>query len=182
MENDCKASWDYLRLISKHDGPTNMKLKYVFKVRSTLRWDTNSSFNCKFVVCFFRMSEFLADCAERIIVLGIVHRRVINRFVFPMTFYLKLRCQIFRIRLFFKCYLRFHKFLLWLGVSAHQVTTTKPQLLFKIISEFALEYRTTRERVIQQMQKKANHRERNKTRGKMITEVGWRIWGIILPV
>jgi hypothetical protein len=36
--------------------------------------------------------------------------------------------------------------------------------------------------VIQQMQKKANHRERNKTRGKMITEVGWRIWGIILPV
>ena len=72
---------------------------------------------------------------------------------------------------YFSFWNRFHKFLLWLGVSAHQVTTTKPQLLFKIISEFALEYRTTRERVIQQLQKKANHRERNKTRGKMITEV-----------
>lgn len=41
----------------------------------------------------------------------------------------------------------------------------------KIISEFALEYRTTRERVLQQKQKRANHRERNKTRGKMITDV-----------
>lgn len=56
-------------------------------------------------------------------------------------------------------------------IAAHQVSTTKPHTLFKIISEFALEYRTTRERVIQQMQKKASHRERNKTRGKMITEV-----------
>jgi len=67
--------------------------------------------------------------------------------------------------------IRFHKFLLWLGVSAHQVPTTKPHYLFKVVSEFALEYRTTRERVIQQLQKKANHRERNKTRGKLITEV-----------
>ncbi|XP_035702235.1 uncharacterized protein LOC110852042 isoform X2 [Folsomia candida] len=116
MENDCKTSWDHLRVIAKHDGPTNLKLK---------------------------LSEFLADCAERIIVLGMIHRRVLNRF---------------------------HKFLLWLGVAAHQVSTTKPHTLFKIISEFALEYRTTRERVIQQMQKKASHRERNKTRGKMITE------------
>jgi hypothetical protein len=39
------------------------------------------------------------------------------------------------------------------------------------VSEFALEYRTTRERVLQQLEKKANHRERNKTRGKMITDV-----------
>jgi len=44
-------------------------------------------------------------------------------------------------------------------------------MLFKTISEFALEYRTTRERVIQQLYKKSNYRERNKTRGKMITEV-----------
>lgn len=41
----------------------------------------------------------------------------------------------------------------------------------KILSEFALEYRTTRERVLQQKLKRANHRERNKTRGKMITDV-----------
>lgn len=28
MESDCKASWDHLKVIAKHDGPTNMKLKY----------------------------------------------------------------------------------------------------------------------------------------------------------
>ena len=39
----------------------------------------------------------------------------------------------------------------------------------KIIGEFSLEYRTTRERVIQ-MKKKENMRERSKTRGKLITE------------
>lgn len=41
----------------------------------------------------------------------------------------------------------------------------------KILSEFALEYRTTRDRVLQQKQKRADHRERNKTRGKMIVDV-----------
>lgn len=93
----------------------------------------------------FRMSDFLADCAERIIVLSIVHRRIINRF---------------------------HKFVLWLGIPLHRVQDSKPNEFCRIVSEFALEYRTTRERVIQQLEKKANHRERNKTRGKMITEVG----------
>ncbi|KAK1128236.1 FH1/FH2 domain-containing protein 3 [Melipona bicolor] len=118
LESECKASWDHLKLIAKHDGSTMMKVK---------------------------MSDFLADCAERIIVLGIVHRRIINRF---------------------------HKFVLWLGIPLHRVQDTKPNEFCRIVSEFALEYRTTRERVIQQLEKKANHRERNKTRGKMITEVG----------
>ncbi|XP_014470874.1 PREDICTED: FH1/FH2 domain-containing protein 3 isoform X1 [Dinoponera quadriceps] len=118
LESECKASWDHLKLIAKHDGSTMMKVK---------------------------MSDFLADCAERIIVLGIVHRRIINRF---------------------------RKFILWLGIPLHRVQDTKPNEFCRIVSEFALEYRTTRERVIQQLEKKANHRERNKTRGKMITEVG----------
>ncbi|CAH0547380.1 unnamed protein product [Brassicogethes aeneus] len=118
LESDCKASWDHLKLIAKHDGSTMMKVK---------------------------MSDFLADCAERIILLSIIHRRIINRF---------------------------HKFLLWLGVPLHQISDTKPNEFCRIISEFALEYRTTRERVLQQLEKKANHRERNKTRGKMITDTG----------
>lgn len=118
LESDCKASWDHLKLIAKHDGSTMMKVK---------------------------MSDFLSDCAERIILLGIVHRRIINRF---------------------------HKFLLWLGIPIHQISDTKPNEFCRIVSEFALEYRTTRERVLQQLEKKANHRERNKTRGKMITDVG----------
>ncbi|XP_058792186.1 FH1/FH2 domain-containing protein 3 isoform X2 [Phymastichus coffea] len=118
LESECKASWDHLKLIAKHDGSTMMKVK---------------------------MSDFLTDCAERIIVLSIVHRRIINRF---------------------------HKFILWLGIPLHRVQDTKPNEFCRIVSEFSLEYRTTRERVLQQLEKKANHRERNKTRGKMITEVG----------
>ncbi|XP_022165598.1 FH1/FH2 domain-containing protein 3 isoform X1 [Myzus persicae] len=118
VEQECRASFDHLKTISKHDGATAIKSK---------------------------MSEFLADCAERIVVLGKVHRRVVNRF---------------------------NKFCLWLGIPLHKVQLTKPNELCRIVSEFSLEYRTTRERVIQQLHKKASHRERNKTRGKMITEVG----------
>ena len=59
-------------------------------------------------------------------------------------------------------------------MAPHQLRDTRPHHFCKVVSEFALEYRTTRERVIQQLEKKANHRERNKTRGKMITDVsGW---------
>lgn len=62
--------------------------------------------------------------------------------------------------------------MLWLGVPQHRIAESRPNEICRIISEFALEFRTTRERVLQQMEKKANHRERNKTRGKMITDVG----------
>ncbi|XP_055702858.1 FH1/FH2 domain-containing protein 3 isoform X2 [Phlebotomus papatasi] len=118
LEQECKASWDRLKLISKHDCPPHLKQKLV---------------------------DFLADCAERIIILDIVHRRVINRY---------------------------RKFLMWLGIPQHRVAESKPNDFCRIVSEFALEYRTTRERVQQQIEKKANHRERNKTRGKMIIDVG----------
>ncbi|XP_037039668.1 FH1/FH2 domain-containing protein 3 isoform X4 [Bradysia coprophila] len=117
LEAECKASWDRLKLIAKHDCPPQLKQKMV---------------------------DFLADCAERIIILDIVHRRVINRY---------------------------RKFLLWLGVPQLRILESRPNEVCRIISEFALEYRTTRERVHQQMEKKANHRERNKTRGKMIIDV-----------
>lgn len=60
---------------------------------------------------------------------------------------------------------------MWLGVPLHSVAETKPSEFCRIISEFALEYRTTRERVQQQLEKKANHRERNKTRGKLIVDI-----------
>lgn len=118
METECKASWEHLKVVSKHDGSTTST-----KVK---------------------MSEFLAECAERIIVLGIVHRRVLNRF---------------------------KKLLAFLGMSSSAIKESKPNVLLKIVNEFALEYRTTRERVREQLEKKASHRERNKTRGKMITEV-----------
>lgn len=66
---------------------------------------------------------------------------------------------------------RYRKFLLWLGTPQHRVPEFRPNEFCRIVSEFALEYRTTRERVQQQFEKKASHRERNKTRGKMIIDV-----------
>lgn len=66
---------------------------------------------------------------------------------------------------------RFHSFLLYLGHPAYSVRDTSVHRFSKILSEFALEYRTTRDRVLQQKQKRADHRERNKTRGKMIVDV-----------
>ncbi|XP_064203978.1 FH1/FH2 domain-containing protein 3 isoform X5 [Anguilla rostrata] len=116
MERRCKASWDHLKVIAKHEMKPVLKQK---------------------------MSEFLKDCAERIIILKIVHRRIMNRF---------------------------HAFLLFLGHPAYGIREVSVHRFSKIVSEFALEYRTTRDRVLQQKQKRANHRERNKTRGKMITD------------
>uniref|UniRef100_A0A8C7ZNH3 Formin homology 2 domain containing 3b n=1 Tax=Oryzias sinensis TaxID=183150 RepID=A0A8C7ZNH3_9TELE len=118
MERRCRASWDHLKVISKYEMKAALKQK---------------------------MSDFLKDCAERIIILKIVHRRIINRF---------------------------HAFLVFLGHPIYAVREVSIHRFSKILSEFALEYRTTRERVLQQKQKRANHRERNKTRGKMITDVG----------
>uniref|UniRef100_A0A673BN63 Formin homology 2 domain containing 3a n=2 Tax=Sphaeramia orbicularis TaxID=375764 RepID=A0A673BN63_9TELE len=117
MERRCKASWDHLKVIAKHEMKPQLKQK---------------------------MSDFLKDCAERIIILKIVHRRIINRF---------------------------HSFLLYLGHPPYSVREISVHRFSKILSEFALEYRTTRDRVLQQKQKRADHRERNKTRGKMIMDV-----------
>ncbi|KAM3968464.1 FH1/FH2 domain-containing protein 3 [Aphomia sociella] len=118
LESDCKASWDHMKRIAKHDG------SQIFKTK---------------------INEFLTDAAERIILLSVIKKRVMNRYA---------------------------KFLLFLGVPPPDIPKTKPSEFLKVIAEFALEYRTTRERVLQQLEKRANHRERNKTRGKMIIDVG----------
>ncbi|CAC5419761.1 FH1/FH2 domain-containing protein 3,FH1/FH2 domain-containing protein 1 [Mytilus coruscus] len=89
------------------------------------------------------LSDFLADAAERIMILKIVHRRVCHRYT---------------------------KLLLYMGLPIHTAKDLKVNAFCKIVSEFSLEYRTTREKVIQQLQKRANQRERKKTRGKMIVD------------
>ncbi|XP_045545727.1 FH1/FH2 domain-containing protein 1 isoform X4 [Salmo salar] len=116
LERKCKTSWDNLKVMSKHETKAVLKNK---------------------------LTDFLKDCTERIIILKVVHRRIINRF---------------------------HSFLLYLGQPSYSVRDTKVTHFCKIISEFSLEYRTTRERVLTQKHKRATHRERTKTRGKMITE------------
>ena len=66
---------------------------------------------------------------------------------------------------------RFQKFLLYLGYAPQAARDAKVGVVCKVVAEFALEYRTTRDKVIQQREKKANNRERKKTRGKMIVDV-----------
>lgn len=116
LERRCKASWENLKLVAKHETKAALKN---------------------------RLTDFLKDCTQRIIILKVVHRRVINRF---------------------------HSFLLFLGQPSYSVRDVKVTSFCRIISEFALEYRTTRDRALTLRRKKAAHRERTKTRGKMITE------------
>ncbi|XP_036897420.1 FH1/FH2 domain-containing protein 1 isoform X3 [Sturnira hondurensis] len=91
-----------------------------------------------------RLTHFLAHCARRVAMLRVVHRRVCNRF---------------------------HAFLLYLGYTAQAAREVRIMQFCHTLREFALEYRTCRERVLQQQQKRATYRERNKTRGRMITEI-----------
>ncbi|NP_001361587.1 FH1/FH2 domain-containing protein 1 isoform 1 [Xenopus tropicalis] len=116
LEKRCRESWESLKVIAKHETKPGLKNK---------------------------MTEFLKSCTEKIVILKIVYRRILNRF---------------------------RSFLLYLGYTYSSARDTKITRFCKVISEFALEYRTTRERALQQKQKRAAYRERNKTRGRMITE------------
>ncbi|XP_036689450.1 FH1/FH2 domain-containing protein 1 isoform X1 [Balaenoptera musculus] len=90
-----------------------------------------------------RLTHFLSHCTRRVAMLRVVHRRVCNRF---------------------------HAFLLYLGYTAQAAREARVMQFCHTLREFALEYRTCRDRVLQQQQKRATYRERNKTRGRMITE------------
>uniref|UniRef100_H0Z621 Formin homology 2 domain containing 1 n=1 Tax=Taeniopygia guttata TaxID=59729 RepID=H0Z621_TAEGU len=116
LERRCRASWHNLKVIAKHETKPVLKTK---------------------------LTEFLKDSTQRIIVLKVVHRRVLNRF---------------------------HSFLLYLGYPASVAREVKVTSICKLLQEFALEYRTCRERVLLQQKKRAAHRERSKTRGRLITE------------
>ncbi|NWU51202.1 FHOD1 protein, partial [Dromas ardeola] len=116
LERRCRASWDNLKVIAKHETKPVLKSK---------------------------LTDFLKDSTQRIVVLKVVHRRVLNRF---------------------------HSFLLYLGYPVSTARDVKVTPICKLLREFALEYRTCRERVLQQQKKRAAHRERNKTRGRLITE------------
>ena len=67
--------------------------------------------------------------------------------------------------------IRYNKLLLYMGLPLHEAKEMRINQFCKVISEFALEYRTTRDKVLHMLEKKANQRERKKTRGKMIHEV-----------
>ncbi|XP_068164582.1 FH1/FH2 domain-containing protein 1 [Antennarius striatus] len=73
-----------------------------------------------------RLPKVLKECEERLKVLRAVHRRVINRF---------------------------HSFLLFLGYSKATVRETKAEDFCRIISNFSLEYRTTRQNILLQRER-----------------------------
>lgn len=56
LEKGCKAAMDNLRLVAKHETYTSQNLR-------------------------IKLSEFLSDCAERIVILKLVHQRMIHRSV-----------------------------------------------------------------------------------------------------
>uniref|UniRef100_A0A8C1UCX1 Formin homology 2 domain containing 1 n=1 Tax=Cyprinus carpio TaxID=7962 RepID=A0A8C1UCX1_CYPCA len=127
LERKCKASWDNLKVMAKHETKSNLKNK---------------------------MTEFLKDYThKKIIKLTVIHF-IIQHVKSKDTNFIWM----------------FHSFLLYLGQPSYSVRDTKVTQFCKIISEFALEYRTTQERVLTQKRKRAVHRERTKTRGKLITE------------
>ena len=61
---------------------------------------------------------------------------------------------------------RYLDFLTWMGIPVHFHSDYPVHKTCKILSEFALEYRTTRERVIQTMEKKKAAKERKRKERK----------------
>ena len=84
---------------------------------------------------YSRMPDFLSDAAERIMVMNAVHDKVQARYSESLD---------------------------WLGIPPHFRGDYRVHTTCKILSEFALEYRTTRERVIQTIQKKKAAREKKR--------------------
>lgn len=54
-----------------------------------------------------------------------------------------------------------------MGMSSKDAREAKVTAICKTIIEFALEYRTSRDKILQQRKRLIEKRERNKTRGKM---------------
>ncbi|CAH8677187.1 unnamed protein product [Schistosoma haematobium] len=91
-----------------------------------------------------KLSDFLTDAMERVICLQMVYRRMSARFRHTLEY---------------------------LGYSAARASSTSVGYFCRILAEFALEYRTTREKIIEGREKKALARERKRTRGKLIVDL-----------
>ncbi|XP_038630974.1 FH1/FH2 domain-containing protein 3-like [Scyliorhinus canicula] len=106
LEHNCKAAWDHLKAIAKRDSSPVFKSK---------------------------LPAFLKECAQRIIILKAVQRRIRNRF---------------------------HSFLLYFGYPSSCIRKMTVGKFCKLISGFALEYHTTRAQILQQKEKQDREQER----------------------
>ncbi|CAL8102611.1 unnamed protein product [Calicophoron daubneyi] len=91
-----------------------------------------------------KLYEFLTDAMERIICLETVYRRLMCKFRHTLEY---------------------------LGYSPARASNVTVGNFCRVMAEFALEYRTTREKIIESREKKARARERKRTTGKLIIDV-----------
>ncbi|KAM3182537.1 hypothetical protein ACTXT7_012168 [Hymenolepis weldensis] len=91
-----------------------------------------------------KLADFIADAADRIIAMKIVKRRAVKRY---------------------------RQLLVYLGFPLNRAENMAIGHFCRILAEFSLEYRTTRERILEQNAKKASDKERRQTRGKLIDDV-----------
>merc|ERR1712223_1463444 len=136
MEAECKNAWDYLKIITRHD---EKQLKLLRAQQSESAGEQKGVIEDPNEPMRIKLQEFLKDAAERIHIMSKVHQK--------MT-------------------LRYLDFLTWMGIPVHFHSDYPVHKTCKILSEFALEYRTTRERVIQTIEKKKAARERKKKEKK----------------
>ncbi|KAA3681809.1 uncharacterized protein DEA37_0004820 [Paragonimus westermani] len=90
-----------------------------------------------------KLYEFITDSMERIICLQLVYRRIMARF---------------------------RHMLEYVGYSSGRAASMSVGQFCRTLAEFALEYRTTREKIIESRDKKAKARERKRTCGKLIVD------------
>jgi len=69
------------------------------------------------------------------------------------------------------CSCRFTRFLLYLGYSASDAGELKVQAFCRTVSAFAMEYRTAREKLVQQRQKAASQQARKGSRALAAVDV-----------
>ncbi|KAF5404720.1 FH1/FH2 domain-containing protein 3 [Paragonimus heterotremus] len=91
-----------------------------------------------------KLYEFITDAMERIICLQLVYRRIMARF---------------------------RHMLEYVGYSSGRAANMSVGQFCRTLAEFALEYRTTREKIIESRDKKAKARERKRTCGKLIIDL-----------
>lgn len=90
-----------------------------------------------------KVSEFLLNAAKHIIMMKVVHRRLMHRFKQMLEYF---------------------------GVKKREAEKKCIHAFCRLVSEFALEYRTSKEHVLTQRNRKQKRGERNKTRGKLIID------------
>jgi hypothetical protein len=122
LQTDLTQSWEYLRAIAKHETSTD-----------AISMDKK-----------MKCAQTLTEAAQKLKVLEVVHRRVVNRY---------------------------HKLCLYMGMNSSQVEKTRVDAFCQLVSTFALEYRTTHGKVVARMERKKQERDRNKTKGKFITKL-----------